>query len=790
MADMQQIGGEYLDRFRQNRELVLQYLDDSITTLLEWEHPEDAEPLQQLREDVSKGIFSIVMVGEFSAGKSTFLNALMRKRILPSFTSETTATVSFLRHTDQAPEPGVCGVVYYQDGSVKKLDELSVETLENVVSTRGDSEEAKIAATVNHVDLFLDSDFLKEGVMLVDSPGLNSNSDLHRDITERQIKASHASIFVFRSNQPGTRSDFEYLHGLKEKQNSDNIFYLLNRIDEIKASEETVDDVINNVQDNYRKWFPGEKAPKIWPVSASFALSARDLNAPEYRSGEFADTQEKRDQLEQFSRMAKFEERLWRYLTQGERTRNELTAPIENTIKIFSARRQELNDRISSLEQETSSVGLKEKKEALEHEISELKKNRKGLSGDIKKEVALALTETKEKARSQCASLLAQTKNQLDLLDSPDEISDYTGELNRMIRNQLQRIARTLEDDLRTRISEIIGDEYEDFASTLEDRLPVSEEYSSLHLAERDIIVRELSTGVNLEQFAQDCEKLESQITTLEEQIAQATKDKIKARRLEREQQEYREELKGLRQSIQYLNDNFLLPDVHYHMEKQEIERERRGLFGAIARFFVGNKTEMIDVPVADNSARNEAQARFDQRKAELDQQIAEAQKRLNETPRSSGDSDEYEAERQHLTGKVKMLEAKLSQTQSDFREKLKSASEKTCRKMRQDIINQVDSQQQEAAEALCSHLRDQERQCVRAAQDMLNAALEQEMQTIQRKLDNIISDLEKEGEDRDLLIESLRNQSSAATTLISRGVELQEFLDETLKDRIEEEGD
>ena len=65
-----------------------------------------------------------------------------------------------------------------KDGSVKKLDELSVETLENVVSTRGDSEEAKIAATVNHVDLFLDSDFLKEGVMLVDSPGLNSNSDL------------------------------------------------------------------------------------------------------------------------------------------------------------------------------------------------------------------------------------------------------------------------------------------------------------------------------------------------------------------------------------------------------------------------------------------------------------------------------------------------------------------------------------------------------------------------------------------------------------------------------------
>lgn len=787
MANTQQIGGEYLDQFRQNRELVLKFLDDSIGTLREWEYPEDADPLQQLREDVSRGIFSIVMVGEFSAGKSTFLNALMRKRILPSFTSETTATVNFLRHTDQAPETGVCGVVYYQDGTEKKLTELSVETLEKVVSTRGDSQETRIAATVKHVDLFLDSDFLKEGVMLVDSPGLNSNYDLHRNITEAQIKASHASIVVFNAGQPGSKSNFEFLRDLKEKQKSDNIFYLLNRIDNIKTSEESVDSVIKNIQENYRNTFPGEKAPKIWPVSAAFALSARDTNAPEYRPGEFADTQEKRDQLEQLSRMAKFEERLWRYLTQGERTREELTAPVENAVKIFSARRKELNDRVSGLEQETSSADLREKKEALEREISELKKNRQGISGDIKKEVGLALTETREKARSQCAALLTQVRSQLDLLDTPDEIADYAGELNRFIHNRLQRIAGTLGDDLRTRITEIIGDEYEDFANALEDRLPESEDYSGLHLAERDIVVKELSTGVNLEQFAQDCEALESQISALEAQIEQTTRDKLKARRLERERNEYREELKGLRQSIQYLNDNFILPDVHYHMERQEVEHERRGLFGAVVKFLVGNKTEMIDVPVADSTARDEAQVRYDQHKAELDSQMAEVQKRLNEIPRPDGNSDEYEAERQHLTGKVKMLEAKRSQMQADFREKVKASSERTCRKMRQDIINQVDSQQQEAAEVLCTHLRDQERQCIRAAQDMLNAALEQELQALQRKLNDIISDLEKEGEDREQLIENLKKKSSVATSLINRGIELQEFLDEALKDRIEE---
>lgn len=783
---MQQIGGEYLDQFRKNRELVLKYLDDSIGILREWELPTEADPLRRLRENVSNGIFSIVMVGEFSAGKSTFLNALMHKRILPSFSSETTATINRLRHIDFAPEPGVHGVVHYLDGTEKSLPELSVDALGNVVSTRGDSQESKIAATVRYVDLFLDSDFLKEGVMLVDSPGLNSNSDLHRDVTEKQIKESHASIVVFNASQPGSKSNFEFLRDLKAKQNSDNIFYLLNRIDDVKPSEETVDDVIKNIQENYRKEFPNEKAPKIWPVSASFALSARDLNAPEYRPGQFANTQEKREQLEQDSRMAKFEERLWRYLTQGERTRSELTAPIEKTTKLFRARQDEFKVRVSVLEQETSSAELREKKEALEREISELKKNRKNLSGDMKKEVELLLSENKEKARSQCAALLTQAKSQLEPLDTPDEISDSVGELNRFIRNQLQRIAGTLDNDLRTGILEIIGTEYEDFVSALEDRLPESEGYSSLHLTERDIIVKELSTGVNLEQFTRDCEELEAQIKAHEEQLNQAHNNKLKARRLEREREECCEELKSLRQSVQYLNDNFILPDVHYHMGKQDIEHERRGLFGKIAKFFVGNKTEMIDVPVADSTARDEERARFDKQQAKLEGYIAQAQKRLDEIPRSDGHSDEYEAECQHLTSQIQMWEAQLLQKQSDFREKMKAASDKVCRRMRQSIINQVDSLQQETADTLCAHLRDQERQCIRAAQDMLNAALEQELQTLQRKLDDIISDLEKDGEDRDQMIENLKGKISAATILIRRGVELLEFFDESLKDHIE----
>lgn len=148
------IGMKDREQYGQNKNAVISYLDECIQALQKWGKMEKAEPLQRLQNNVREGLFSIVLVGEFSAGKSTFLNALMRKRILPSFTSETTATVNFLRHVNQAPGEGIYGRVYYQDGSTEDIYDLSLPALEKVVSTRGDKGERKIATTVEHVDLF------------------------------------------------------------------------------------------------------------------------------------------------------------------------------------------------------------------------------------------------------------------------------------------------------------------------------------------------------------------------------------------------------------------------------------------------------------------------------------------------------------------------------------------------------------------------------------------------------------------------------------------------------------
>ena len=64
---------------------------------------ENIHAFNELSEKTNDGRFSIIVVGEFSAGKSTFLNALMREKYLDSFSSETTANINFLKSVKDSP---------------------------------------------------------------------------------------------------------------------------------------------------------------------------------------------------------------------------------------------------------------------------------------------------------------------------------------------------------------------------------------------------------------------------------------------------------------------------------------------------------------------------------------------------------------------------------------------------------------------------------------------------------------------------------------------------------------
>lgn len=161
---------DFKKQYLEKKNAIIDCLASAEKFLSEHDYVHEAEMITAQRENLENDEFSIAVVGEFSAGKSTFLNALMGEKILPSFTKETTATINFLRHKDKA-EGEESGKVFYNDGHQDSIQTADFSTISKYVST--ESTTVDVAKTISHLDLYLDSKFLEGNVTLVDTPGLN-----------------------------------------------------------------------------------------------------------------------------------------------------------------------------------------------------------------------------------------------------------------------------------------------------------------------------------------------------------------------------------------------------------------------------------------------------------------------------------------------------------------------------------------------------------------------------------------------------------------------------------------
>lgn len=781
---------EYQEQYENRRKEVLDFLDESIDALKQQEREGDdfTSSLKTLRSNVADDLFSIVLVGEFSSGKSTFLNALMRRRILPTFSDEATATVNFLCHTSRAPD-GEAGIVYYRDPAVEKkvLLELSPKVLEQVVSTRGNTNEQQIATSVDHVDLFLDSDFLKDGVKLVDSPGLNGMAEHHREITEKQVKESHACIFLFSADHPGSKTDFEFLGELKKQ--SDNIFLVLNKIDNIKECEgETAESVVERLRDTYRKQFPDDKTlPKIWPVSAYDALVARDHTFNEYKNGEIITTPERRSELEAKSRMGEFEARLWRYLTEGERARDQLCSPVNSVMNDLRDKRDSLETHIKTLEEKQNPAELEDKYKKLDDEINGLEEKRKSAVVPLRKRVNGALRDIGEKAGSQFNTLRKKVERELGEFQKAEDIEDYNKRLTANMNASYMRIVKELDEKLREELMNIIAEEYENYVDELEDKLSDTSGQTDFKFSSSEHILSNISSGINLEAFENKCQKLRDRIDVLEKEIERNQEDLIRAKRLESDIQEKKDALESLEKSIAYWQE-IQIPEVVSRTEEQTYYEWRRGLVGIVGNVLFGRKEKTRSVQVKDSSAHDEAKRKRDATLSQKQEERSLVKKELNALSRSGADREVIESKIERKKDERKRNERELMETEEKFQLEAKESSERECRRLRNEILDYLENEAEEAVSAIKTHLQSLKSSYVRTVQDTVTFSLSQELGRKQKELEDCKRLLEGDAKVREQNLKQSKEAKKNLEELMNKGSELRDKLNESMKDHIEEE--
>ena len=701
----------------------------------------------------------------------------MGKKLLPSFTNETTATVNFLRHKDQAPN-GEAGIVYYNDGHTVSLPDDNLETIAKYVSTKGNN----VAANVQHLDLFMDSDFLKDGVMLVDSPGLNGIAEGHREITEDQIAKSHASIFLFSSDHPGSKTDFEMLNDLLQRVNT--IFFVLNKIDVIKESEgESVEDVVEKLKENYHAKFPNARIPEILPVSAWNALRARD---PISRRT-LDDTQRKN--FEESSRFSAFEARLLRFLTCGEKTKQELTAPVIHVIDIVKKSRDGYEEEKSALETLNDGTEIQGKINSLQDEMSHIKKERTISSSHVKQLVNQGFRETRNELSANIDNYTKTKINDIAGLESLDELNDYVQSFERIYLRKVQGFLRDADQSLRQNIEDIINQEFVQAAESIENNM-IGKEMGAVKLSIKNHLdTSERSCDDNTDFMEAREKELKNQLQDLRKETNSLKASSSNYDILAQEEMTLKNRISDLTASKERMQQ-YQLPTVTGRMETKDVERNRTCLFGKAIDWVLGKKVVQKGVYVQDEAsvkARAEAQAFRNNAIKSYNAQTESAESELKKV--SAERKKVMEAQKQYAAKSEEMsqLRQDLIELQKNHAELLDKEMKKELRKSRNVLRDYCYGIQDEVEGQVKKMLRDVCDAYVTNIVEVVDWNLQDALQEKIRQQKNLQEQLNSSIEEKNNKIAILTKKIDQLNQLMQDAVSLQEDLDSIKVDVIQE---
>lgn len=230
--------------------------------------------LQVLKKRISDKTFRIAVVGEFSSGKSTFINAFIGKDILKHASVETTATITYIHNVPENDESAGKCVVVFRNGKKEILPNL--EKLREYTTV---NESVNVAEKIESVSIFTHFLDCAHPIVLTDTPGLNGIADKHREMTLEEIRRAHACIYLL-SNNGVKKSDTDFLKVLLNYQSS--FIFIQNFIDTLRTSEgETIEKKIQSDREVLNEFFKNANASvtyDIFPISAVKALVARDLS--------------------------------------------------------------------------------------------------------------------------------------------------------------------------------------------------------------------------------------------------------------------------------------------------------------------------------------------------------------------------------------------------------------------------------------------------------------------------------------------------------------------------------
>jgi len=225
-----------------------------------------ASQYQELMVRLAEDRFTLAVLGQFKRGKSSLMNAVIGRELLPTGVLPLTSAITVLRYG-----PAERLVVVREDALF--LEEMPVSRLAEFVTERGNPGNVKRIKTAR---IEVPLAFLRQGLEFVDTPGVGSSIEANTATTYQFLPQCDAAIFVTSVDSPLSKMELEFLAGIR--QHVHRVFFVVNKIDLLNPGER--EDALQYVRNSLAQ-SSRDQHVSLFPVSARQGLEAKRTGSGE-----------------------------------------------------------------------------------------------------------------------------------------------------------------------------------------------------------------------------------------------------------------------------------------------------------------------------------------------------------------------------------------------------------------------------------------------------------------------------------------------------------------------------
>ncbi|MBP1565710.1 MAG: dynamin family protein [Oscillospiraceae bacterium] len=300
--------------------------------------------LHTMSQTLLAGNYVLTVMGQFSAGKSTLINNLLGRKVLPVNKTETTAVITYIKYGSED-----YAELIYSDGRTERCE---------IKDTMDINQSAVDIDMPESINIYINDEWLKNGIVIADTPGVNTVLKEHTEKTSRLFQTSSRILYVVAGSM--SLFDKEFLKTLQ--YNGLKTIIVRTYMDTIYNDEENPVDVVSEETEKFNEYtsdpvfFISSKEESSYYQNISVLrnyifknissqaiqqLEQEISDRAEYISGRFLPLIEQRQKVIT-SMLEKNDE-------EYERQREEIEKSTEKIRKTFNRNREKLENRYASL---------------------------------------------------------------------------------------------------------------------------------------------------------------------------------------------------------------------------------------------------------------------------------------------------------------------------------------------------------------------------------------------------------------------------------------------------------